>query len=270
MTTRTERTAAVADRLLDACETATVIDAITSEDPEFGRDEAYEVLALITERRRNLGWRSVGRKIGFTNRTIWSRYGVDGPMWAPVWDRTVIRASGDTATLSLGSFVQPRIEPEVVFELSGPISPSADSSEVMQRVKWIAAGFEVVHCHFADWRFTLAEATADFGLHGALVIGTPLLVDDSNRTALADTLATFEATLSCNGSFVDRGVGANVLGSPALALSDLARHHPNSPLTADEIVTTGTITDAWPISPGETWTSQYGTLGIAGLTLALT
>jgi 2-oxo-3-hexenedioate decarboxylase len=64
----------------------------------------------------------------------------------------------------------------------------------MERVRWIAAGFEVVHCHFQDWHFTLADATADFGLHGALVIGTPLVVDDTNRAGLATALATFEAT----------------------------------------------------------------------------
>ena len=30
---------------------------------------------------------------------------------------------------------------------------------------------------------------------------------------------------------------------------------------------TGTITDAWPVAPGETWTSDYGILGLSGLTL---
>ena len=31
--------------------------------------------------------------------------------------------------------------------------------------------------------------------------------------------------------------------------------------------TTGTITDAWPVKAGETWSSDYGELGIEGLTL---
>jgi len=39
------------------------------------------------------------------------------------------------------------------------------------------------------------------------------------------------------------------------------------PLGAGEIVTTGTITDAWPIAPGERWTAEYGALGVDGLTL---
>lgn len=34
-------------------------------------DEAYRVSALLDERRTAAGARRLGRKIGFTNRTIW-------------------------------------------------------------------------------------------------------------------------------------------------------------------------------------------------------
>ena len=72
---------------------------------------------------------------------------------------------------------------------------------------------------------------------------------------------------------IDRGVGANVLGSPALALAHLARllaDQPQSPkLAAGEIVTTGTITDAWPVAAGEVWSSDYGALGLEGPDLAI-
>jgi 2-keto-4-pentenoate hydratase len=42
------------------------------------------------------------------------------------------------------------------------------------------------------------------------------------------------------------------------------------PLARGEWVTTGTITDAWPIAAGETWASDYGALGLRGLTIAFT
>ncbi len=70
---------------------------------------------------------------------------------------------------------------------------------------------------------------------------------------------------------VDRGVGANVLDSPALALRHLAQVLATQPqfpqLAAGEIVTTGTITDAWPVAAGQTWHSDYGALGLPGLTI---
>jgi 2-keto-4-pentenoate hydratase len=50
----------------------------------------------------------------------------------------------------------------------------------------------------------------------------------------------------------------------------LAQQPQFPPLAAGEIVTTGTVTDAWPVVSGETWTSDYGALGLSGMTLTFT
>ena len=90
-----------------------------------------------------------------------------------------------------------------------------------------------------------------------------------NRARLAAALPKFVLTLSRNNMVVDRGVGANVLDSPALALAHLARLVADQPqvppLAAGEIITTGTLTDAWPVAPGEVWSSDYGVLAVEGL-----
>ncbi|WP_299391650.1 2-keto-4-pentenoate hydratase [Pelagibius sp.] len=264
----------IADRLIAAYDDAVTLAPITAARPAFSVDEGYAVLEEIEARRRAAGWRPLGRKIGFTNRTLWDRYGVWQPMWAHVWDRTVHGAEQGRASLALRPFVQPRLEPEVVFKLKAPVPVSDDPVAVLESVEWIAAGFEIVQSHFPDWRFTAADCTAAFGLHGALVVGTPLSVTDANRTALAETLPVFTASLSRGDNLVERGRGANVLDSPALALVHLARVLSGQPqfppLAAGEIVTTGTLTDAWPVEPGETWSSDYGELGLEGLTVTFT
>jgi 2-keto-4-pentenoate hydratase len=264
---------AIADRLIAAQDAATVLPPITADRPDFAVADAYAVLADIEARRRVQGWWPVGRKIGFTNTTIWPRYGVYRPMWAHVWAHTVQYAPDGRATLSLRSLVQPRIEPEVVFGLRAPVPLTDDPLQVLACVDWVAPGFEIVQSHFPDWKFAAPDCTAAFGLHGALVVGTPVPVTAENRAALAGMLPSFELTLSRGGTVVDRGIGANVLKSPALALAHLVRVLGDLPqfpsLAAGEIVTTGTITDAWPVVPGETWTSDYGELGLEGLTLTL-
>ena len=88
-------------------------------------------------------------------------------------------------------------------------------------------------------------------------------------------LRDFRVTLSKNGSVMDHGVGANALDHPALALAFLAdtvAHQPQfDPLAAGEIITTGTLTAALSIRPGETWSSRYeGLSGVTGLTLRFT
>jgi len=267
--------AAIATRLIEAYDTATQIAPITSGDPSFDVPTAYEVLREIDNRRRIAqGWQPVGRKIGFTNTTIWPRYGVYQPMWAHVWEHSMHSAKDGRATLGLAPFVQPRIEPEVVFRLRAPLAPTSDPDAALRAVDWIAPGFEVVQSHFPDWKFTAADCTAAFGLHGALVVGTPMPVTDRNRAAVAAALPTFTLTLRRGRKVVERGIGSNVLGGPAHALAHLSRVLAGQPqfppLAAGEVITTGTLTDAWPVTAGETWGSDYGALGIRGLTLSFT
>ena len=262
----------IADRLIAAQDEVVTLPPITSGAPDFSVADGYAVLAEIEGKRRAQGWRAIGRKIGFTNRTIWPRYGVYQPMWAHVWTRTVQFAQSSKATLELRPFVQPRIEPEVVFKLKAPVPVTDDPLEVLTCTEWIAPGFEIVQSHFPDWKFKAPDCTAACGLHGALVVGRPLPITEANRAAVAAALPTCQVTLSRGRDVIDRGVGANVLDSPALALVHLVRVLATlpqfPPLAAGEIVTTGTITDAWPVTAGESWSSDYGTLGIEGLTLS--
>ena len=262
---------AIADRLMAAYDGATTLAPISAGEPGFDVAAAYDVLAEIERRRRAQGWQSVARKIGFTNRTIWARYGVYQPMWAHVYAQTVHFAQAGQATLPLARFVQPRIEPEVVFRLNAPVPATDDADAILRCVEWIAPGFEIVQSHFPDWKFTAADCTAAFGLHGALVVGTPVPITAQNRAALVAALPAFTLQLRRGGTLIDTGVGANVLGSPALTLAHLARVLSTqswaAPLAAGEVITTGTVTDAWPVAAGETWTSDYGALGIPGLML---
>jgi len=267
------RVAAIADRLIDAYDRAQMLEPITASDPSFDVPAGYAVLREIQARRAAGGWRPVGRKIGFTNRTIWSRYGVDRPMWAHVYAHTVRPASDGQATFALSGLVQPRIEPEVVFGLRRPVPVAGDARAVLDAVEWVAAGFELVQSHFPEWRFQAADCTAAFGLHGALIVGPLMSLDDHGRDRLAITLPDFEVTLRRGAEIVDRGRGSHTLDSPALALQHLAcvlaSQAEAPPLRAGEIVATGTLTDAWPVAAGSRWSSDYGTLGLLGIELTI-
>ncbi len=231
--------------------------------------QGYVVQHEILKRRITQGWHPIGRKIGFTNRSIWPRYNVDRPLWAHVWSRTLHFAENNRAEISLARFVQPRIEPEVVFKLRSNIPVTDDPYIVLEGVEWIAAGFEIVQSHFPNWKFKAADCAAGFGLHGALVVGTPIAVNSENRRGLVGLLESFALTLRRGDQVMETGTGAAVLGNPALALSHLAgvlSEQPQFPaLAAGEIVTTGTLTDALPITAGEVWSSDYGSLGVPGI-----
>jgi 2-keto-4-pentenoate hydratase len=232
-------------------------------------EQSYAAARALHETRVREGWRPVGRKIGFTNRTLWDRYGVHEPMWGTVYDRTLIQAVDDRATLPLDGLVQPRIEPEIAFKL-GTAPTSSDPEALLACIDWMAHSVEIVQCHHPNWKFTIADCTTDNGLHGRLVVGTPVAA--GKVASLGDKLPLAEARLFKGGRLVDTGSGANVLGSPLLALAhvvDLLKRQPDAPpLAAGEIVSTGVLTDAHSVAAGDEWHTEIRGLPLAGLKIS--
>ena len=264
----------IARELLQAHDQAKLIGSIAAREPDFDLDAAYQVAAELMRVRRSRGSRPVGRKIGFTNRSIWALYGVDAPMWAHVYDDTVIYAQGGRAEVSLAGTVSPRMEPEIAFKLRAPVPVGCtDAEQLLRSAEWYAHSVEIVDSHF-DWKFKLADATADWACHARLVIGEPQAIRDEDIPALARALSGVRAALLKSGIKQIEGVGANVLGSPAYALGFLAdllaRQAFMQPLAAGEVVSTGTITDALPVKPGETWSTEITGLPVQNLTIIYT
>jgi 2-oxo-3-hexenedioate decarboxylase len=236
--------------------------------PAFDEDAAYEVAHLVHQARLREGARPVGRKIGFTNRNIWAEYGVYQPIWGWMYESTVAYVEKMPAACRLAGLAEPRIEPEIVLHFKSAPPATADPAAILACVDWIAHGFEIVQSHFPGWKFTAADTIADNGLHGRLLIGPPQRVEELGADVI-DRLVHFTIVLSCNGEPRERGGGANVLGSPLAAvahlLAVLARAPIAAPLAAGEIVTTGTLTRALPVAPGETWSTALAGIDLPGL-----
>jgi 2-oxo-3-hexenedioate decarboxylase len=259
--------------LMEALDRGKTIPSITERNAHFDWDAAYKVAAEIVRLRRARGEKTIGRKIGFTNRNIWAEYGATAPIWAHVYDSTVQHAEGGHANVSLKGSVQPRLEPEIAFRLKAPLPFSInDPARMLGAIEWYAPSFEIVDCHFAGWKFGPAESAADYSFHWRLIVGTPCAVRAADIAALVAQLHDCKISLRNGDTVADRGVGANALGHPLSALAHLAsvltRQPQFDPLAAGEIVTTGTLTAAMPIKPGETWSSTYeGLPGVTGLLL---
>lgn len=236
--------------------------------PAFDEDAAYEVAHLVHQARLREGARPVGRKIGFTNRNIWAEYGVYQPIWGWMYESTVTYVEKLPARCRLAGLAEPRIEPEIVLHLKTAPAPTHDPAAILECVDWIAHGFEIVQSHFPGWKFTAADTIADNGLHGRLLIGPPKRVEELGADVV-ERLARFTLTLSCDGQVRERGRGANALGSPLAAvahlLAVLARATIAAPLAAGEVVTTGTLTRAFPVAPGETWSTALDGIDLPGM-----
>ena len=119
-------------------------------------DEAYRVTPLVRQMYEAGGAKVLGRKIGFTNRTIWAEYGVYAPIWGYVFDRS-LHDLASVETLPLAPFPEPRIEPEIVFGLASPPTAQMDEAALSSCIAWVALGFEIVQSIFPGWKFSAAE-----------------------------------------------------------------------------------------------------------------
>jgi 2-oxo-3-hexenedioate decarboxylase len=259
---------AIATEAFAALETGHQIPPFSARISAFDLDDAYRVTAAIRQMRETRGEMPVGRKIGFTNRTIWAEYNVYAPIWGYVYNRTVHNLAEIGNTFSLTGFAEPRIEPEIAFKLALAPVPGMDETALLACVDWVGHAFEIVQSIFPGWKFSAADTVAAFGLHGALLIG-PRHPIAAHAEDLSRTLSTFEIDLKRGGTVVDHGRAANVLGGPLSALrylvDILARDQVNPPLATGEIVTTGTLTRALPVSAGETWTTELTGVALDGI-----
>lgn len=237
--------------------------------------DAIEIQAEIIKARKNRGETPVGYKIGFTNRTIWERYGVSHPIWAPVYDSTLTLLADDaTPEISVARFTEPRLEPEIVISVAQ--TPTSHTVEaISDSIGWVAHGFEIVQSVYPVWQFTAAQSMAAQALHGALLVGQPCPPQTFQTTStLAAQLSQLTLKLYRSGrkTPVDEGVGSNVLDGPIQALAYLSKELDDlgAQLQPGDIITTGTLTDAQPLAPGQQWRTELSQAGpLKNLTLTV-
>jgi 2-keto-4-pentenoate hydratase len=243
------------------------VQSFSARYPGFTLDDAYRVTALANEMRVANGYKPVGRKAGFTNRQMWKEYGVSAPNWGYVYDRTLHDLA---APLPLAPYTEPKIEPEIMFGLSTAPSPGMDDAALLSCIAWVAHGWELVQSIFPGWKFSLPDCTAANAMHGALLIG-PRHDIGTRAKDWRRTLPKFEVELYCDGKLMDRGYGSNVLEGPLSAvrylMELLARDPDNPPLAAGEIISTGTLTRAFPVKAGETWTTKLKGINLEDVSL---
>ena len=260
---------AIATEAYGALEQTRQIPPFSSRPGGLSVDDAYRVTPRVRKMFEAGGAKVLGRKIGFTNRTIWQQYNVYAPIWGYAFDRTV-HDLATTPTLSLRHLSEPRIEPEIMFGLGKAPSAGMGGAALCACIDWVALGYEIVQSIYPGWQFAAADTIAAGGLHGALLIG-PRQPFAPHATEWVSALHDFKIDLCCDGRLIDQGHAGNVLEGPLSALRHLVEllgsDPVNPPLAAGEIISTGTLTKAMPVAAGETWTAKPSGIALEGVTI---
>lgn len=268
-----DSTAALASRATRLLEAMDGSHDAPADLADIGADleTGLAIQQAINQRRLERGDTPVGFKIGFTNRTIWPIYGVHAPIWAPVWQGTAHEApDADVDARALVTRLnRPRLEPEIVLGLRAAPpgfdpragGPSADDlAELEDAIDWVAHGYELVQSPWPDWKFGAGQAMASQSLHGALIVGPRRAVRQARGLAAALAALTISLHRDDGAEPVARGRGADVLDGPVQALGHWlheARRRPASvEPAAGMMITTGTLTDAQAVGPGQRWQTR--------------
>jgi 2-oxo-3-hexenedioate decarboxylase len=149
-----------------------------------------------------------------------------------------------------------------------------DERELLACIDGVGHGCEIVQSLFPEWRVRAADTVAAFALHGRYLHGPLTTIGPNDREDWLSRLSAFEMVLSCNDREIDRGSAATVLGGPLSALRHFVRGLSECPLPiglrAGDLVTTGTVTRAFPVQPGERWSTQVVGLPLPGMHLLFT
>jgi 2-oxo-3-hexenedioate decarboxylase len=241
---------------------ASAIDSLPSANG-FDLDAAYAMESEIMRLREASGRAAIGRKVGFASKALWRILKLETVVWAHMFEDTVHHAEQGVLDLQISHLRAPKIEPEIVMKLRDPANG-------LRGVEWIALGFEIVDCPYPDWKFTPVDFVAAWGLHAGLIVGPRRPVADIDT--LGNQLADFRLSLSCNDELAEEGAGRNCLRSPALCLEELARAAAKrgDALRPGEIISTGSLTDAKPITPGEEWRAELNGLPLPSLRVRFT
>jgi len=218
-------------------------------------DTGYAVQSGITEQRVHDGGHIVGRKIGLTSPAVQKQLGVDQPDFGTLFADMVYH---EGEPIPLESLLQPKVEAEVAFVLGRDLDhPAPSVVDVIQATEFVLPAIEVVDSRIANWDISIVDTIADNASCGALVLGTV-----PHRLEQLD-LPNLGMSLEHRGQVVSTGAGRACLGSPAIAVTWLARElrRRGASLKAGDIILSGALGPMVSVTGAGSYRADLGELG---------
>lgn len=226
-----------------------------------GLEAAYDAQDLIKDALVEAGAGPVvGYKLGCTAPVMQRELNIHHPCSGYMYRSGMFR---DGAVIQSADYVRPGVECEIAVTLAKPLHTSYapfDRAAIEDAVGSVHAAIELVDERYDDWSAVGAETLiADDFFHAGLVLGQPIY--DWRRLDLASVKGVARA----NGKVTGGGRGADIMGHPLAALEWLTNHcaQRGKDIFAGSVISLGSVTGAYWLTPGETIEVEFGGLGPA-------
>jgi len=214
--------------------------------------EAYEVQRQVVAERLKRGEKRIGVKMGYVSSAKRLQMGLSEMIWGRLTDGMIVEEGG---VFKRSDHVHPRVEPELVFLLKGPLAGVVTPIQALAAVEAVAVAMEIIDSRFENFQFSSTDAVADNASSSGVVLG-PWHAPDLDFSNLG-------LVMSCNGNPRQIGSTAAILGHPLRSLVAAARMTAaaGEPLGAGDLVMAGGITAAEPLSAGQYVETEMQHLG---------
>ncbi len=246
---------AAAATLVKAARTREAVGRLTANGADIDIEAAYDIQDQVVAARTEAGHPAVGYKLGLTSRAKQVQMKVDEPAYGTL---TADMAIDLGEPLSVGPFIQPRVEPEIAFVMGRGLSGAhVGAAQVLAATDIVTCAVDVLDSRYADYSFTLSDVVADNASAAGFILGgvalSPLSVD----------LRLLGCVLEHNGELVATAAGAAVLGHPASSVAWLVRRLASRGrgLRAGDVVLSGALTAAVAVEPGDVVVAHLDRLG---------
>lgn len=194
------------------------IGMFTEEFPDMTLADAYAVQDAFVAQKKAAGAKVIGWKIGLTSRAMQDALKIETPDSGVLFDDMLFQNAGVVPT---DRFIQPRVEAEIAFVLKTPLNGAVSREDVIAATDHIVPALEILDTRIQRVSPTsgairkVQDTIADNAANAGLVLGDPHPVQDDMRW--------LGAIVKRNGVVEETGLGAGVLGDPALGIVWLAK-----------------------------------------------
>jgi 2-keto-4-pentenoate hydratase len=244
-----------AERIVAGRAAVTKLDGLPDAERPRTLEDGYRMLRIATEL---WGDAPVGWKVGATSTEVQARFGIDEPVYGPLFKSTV---HASPARLQANAFQHLLLEAEFTFSFREGLPLRAKRyarEEVLEAIEAVIPSIEIISPRFKRLSVDhTPQFVADFSGNAAAVLGTPL------RDWRGLDLAAHGAAMIIAGTKRQEGTGALTLGHPLNVLDWLiaAMATRGQAIRKGDLIMTGTMTGLHAPEPGEPAVADFGAVG---------
>lgn len=247
--------AGLADALWQAESERAPVRPITEQQSGITVEDAYAIQTYNIERRVAAGGLERGRKIGLTSRATQQLFGVTEPSCGVLLNDMFLDEGDEVA---IDTLIAPRVTAEFALLMAHDlVGPGVTTVNALAAIGGVLPAIEIVDSRIADWRIGIQDTVADNASTARVVLGTRMV------PAAALDLCHLGVLFYRNGSPIESGAGAAVLGNPARCVAWLANRLASlgGGLRSGDVVLPGALHRLVPVRLGDAYRADFAHLG---------